>query len=235
MRQLQFCTSAELARMRDRTAARNYSAERGEFRREHERHRAWGLIQRHNERLRRLRNASPAASAHETPRQSGYSPEPHRDHAAPAPTPALAPTPPAALPPARAPVLAPTAVPAQAAVLAPTTAPALPPVLAPTTTPSPSRGLELCSDVASVPDPGLGSDPVGLAAAAEPGSSAPLGQQPCRVPSAKPPDQPATSKPPHKRGPAKHRAPGTSRPPHPVPNTHDPPSTRPQRRIRCRN
>lgn len=54
--------------MRDRTAARNYSPERDEFRREHERHRAWGLIQRHGERRRRLRDstgASQAASVHE--------------------------------------------------------------------------------------------------------------------------------------------------------------------------
>ncbi|HEV7709548.1 MAG TPA: hypothetical protein VGP16_15220 [Asanoa sp.] len=41
MRQLQLFTSAELAGMRDRTAARNYSPEGEEFRREHERHRAW--------------------------------------------------------------------------------------------------------------------------------------------------------------------------------------------------
>jgi hypothetical protein len=42
MRQLQLFTSAELGRMRDRTASRNYSPEKDEFRREHERHRAWG-------------------------------------------------------------------------------------------------------------------------------------------------------------------------------------------------
>jgi len=67
MRQLQLFTSAELAGMRDRTASRNYSPERDEFRREHERHRTWGLVQRHGERLRRLRNGScvsRAASTH---------------------------------------------------------------------------------------------------------------------------------------------------------------------------
>ena len=42
VRQLQFFTTAELAGMRDRTASRNYSAERDEFRREHERQRDWG-------------------------------------------------------------------------------------------------------------------------------------------------------------------------------------------------
>jgi hypothetical protein len=71
MRQLQLFTSAALAQMRDRTASRRYSPARDEFRREHERRRARGLIQRHGERLRRLRDrscASPAASAHESRR-----------------------------------------------------------------------------------------------------------------------------------------------------------------------
>ena len=40
--------------MRDRTKARNYSPEREEFRREHERRRKWGLMYRHAEKLRRL-------------------------------------------------------------------------------------------------------------------------------------------------------------------------------------
>lgn len=56
MRQLQLFTPAELAVMRDRTASRNYSAERDEFRRTHQRHRTWGLARRHAERLRRLRS-----------------------------------------------------------------------------------------------------------------------------------------------------------------------------------
>jgi hypothetical protein len=156
MRQLQFFTSAELARMRDRTAARNYSPERDEFRREHERHRAWGLIQRHNERLRRLRNAPPAASApenrrQETPRQSGCYPESHLDDAAPTPTPALvptlpeaqilAPTPPAVPPSAQAAAVAPTWPRAQAPTVAPTRAPAQAPTsaltAAPTSAPTP--------------------------------------------------------------------------------------------------
>jgi hypothetical protein len=50
--------------MRDRTASRNYSPARDEFRREHERHREWGLRQRHGRRLMHLRiygeSAAPA-------------------------------------------------------------------------------------------------------------------------------------------------------------------------------
>ncbi|MBB2943166.1 hypothetical protein FB565_002879 [Actinoplanes lutulentus] len=61
---------AELATMRDRTAARNYSAAKDEFRRQHERHRAWGLTQRHAERLRRL-DAARAAHAAEAEPETG--------------------------------------------------------------------------------------------------------------------------------------------------------------------
>ena len=62
MRQLSLFTTGQLAVMRDRTAARNYSAERDAFRREHERHRSWGLTQRHAERLRRCRASRSAAA-----------------------------------------------------------------------------------------------------------------------------------------------------------------------------
>src|SRR5690349_7806404 len=55
MRQGSLFSRAETAAMRDRTAARNYSAERDEFRREHERRRSWGLRRRHAEKLHRLR------------------------------------------------------------------------------------------------------------------------------------------------------------------------------------
>src|SRR4051812_25894485 len=58
MRQLQFFTTAELAKMRDRTASRSYSPAAEEFRREHERHREWGLKRRHANRLRHLRDIS---------------------------------------------------------------------------------------------------------------------------------------------------------------------------------
>jgi hypothetical protein len=54
MWQLQLFTTAELAAMRDRPASRRYSPEAEEFRREHARHRNWGLAQRHARRLRRL-------------------------------------------------------------------------------------------------------------------------------------------------------------------------------------
>ena len=40
--------------MRDRTKSRNYSPERDEFRRDHERRRYWGLKRRHAEKLRQL-------------------------------------------------------------------------------------------------------------------------------------------------------------------------------------
>ncbi len=61
MRQLQFFTRAEVAGMRDRTASRKYSLAGEEFRRVHARHRAWGLTQRHAERLRRRNAAAPQA------------------------------------------------------------------------------------------------------------------------------------------------------------------------------
>lgn len=41
--------------MRDRSARRNHSPAAEQFRREHDRHRAWGLRRRHAERLRRIR------------------------------------------------------------------------------------------------------------------------------------------------------------------------------------
>ncbi|GAA1894366.1 hypothetical protein GCM10009687_74900 [Asanoa iriomotensis] len=53
MRQLQLFTSGELAGMRDRSAARNYSPAGDQFRHERARHRTWGLAQRHAARLRR--------------------------------------------------------------------------------------------------------------------------------------------------------------------------------------
>ena len=52
--------------MRDRTASRNYSPAADEFRREHKRHREWGLTRRHAERLRRNRDGS-GALARPTP------------------------------------------------------------------------------------------------------------------------------------------------------------------------
>uniref|UniRef100_UPI001C84FD5B hypothetical protein n=1 Tax=Paractinoplanes polyasparticus TaxID=2856853 RepID=UPI001C84FD5B len=61
MRQLQLFNTVELAKMRDRTKARNWSPAGDEFRREHERHRAWGLQQRHAAKAAYLRRARRAA------------------------------------------------------------------------------------------------------------------------------------------------------------------------------
>ncbi|MBO3737647.1 hypothetical protein J5X75_08945 [Actinoplanes sp. NEAU-H7] len=55
MAQLQLFTAKKIVAMRDRRARRNYSPAAEDFRREHERHRAWGLSQRHALRLRRAR------------------------------------------------------------------------------------------------------------------------------------------------------------------------------------
>jgi hypothetical protein len=63
--------------MRDRTASRNYSPAGAEFRRTHERHRAWGLTQRHAERLRQLRDRprdSRPAHTGQQPRRSPSAP-----------------------------------------------------------------------------------------------------------------------------------------------------------------
>jgi hypothetical protein len=54
MTQLQLFTKDELALMRDPAAARNYSSERDEFRREQQRRRAWGKARLHGERLHRI-------------------------------------------------------------------------------------------------------------------------------------------------------------------------------------
>ncbi|MBB4763729.1 hypothetical protein BJ971_004285 [Actinoplanes digitatis] len=92
MRQLQFFTSSELAAMRDRTASRNYSPERDEFRREHERHRAWGLTQRHARRLRQLRGRGYGRTTAGPDEQRPENPQPTRPagstHAKPARHPA---------------------------------------------------------------------------------------------------------------------------------------------------
>ncbi|MCW2137929.1 hypothetical protein BXY51_002472 [Actinoplanes cyaneus] len=61
--QMSLFSRSELAGMRDRTLSRNYSVEREEFRREHERHRAWGLRQRHTRKLVRSGWSASAAWA----------------------------------------------------------------------------------------------------------------------------------------------------------------------------
>jgi hypothetical protein len=83
MAQMSLFSRAEVTAMRDRTASRNYSATRDEFRREHERHRAWGLRRRHAEKLRRIREAAsvpvagtPAVS--DSPTEPLTVPDPHQ-------------------------------------------------------------------------------------------------------------------------------------------------------------
>jgi hypothetical protein len=55
MAQLELFSRSQIAAIRDRTASRNYSPAQEAFRREHERHREWGLRQRHGRRLMYLR------------------------------------------------------------------------------------------------------------------------------------------------------------------------------------
>ena len=57
-----------IAGMRDWSAARNHCPERDAFRREHERHRAWGLRRRHAAKLRHLRQNRPEQPAVPTAR-----------------------------------------------------------------------------------------------------------------------------------------------------------------------
>jgi hypothetical protein len=61
MAQLQLFTSAQIAATRNRTKARNYSPAGDLFRREHARHREWGLQQRHARKLTRLYGSVAAA------------------------------------------------------------------------------------------------------------------------------------------------------------------------------
>jgi len=101
VRQLSLFDRATTTAMRDRTKSRNYSPERDEFRREHERRRYWGLQRRHAEKLRQIHGgptppttvpdqprptppppAVPAAAAVSTP------PPVNPDRSAPAPRPA---------------------------------------------------------------------------------------------------------------------------------------------------
>jgi len=63
MPQMSLFSRSEIAGMRDWSAARNHCPERDAFRREHERHRAWGLRRRHAEKLRHVRSAPPEAPA----------------------------------------------------------------------------------------------------------------------------------------------------------------------------
>jgi hypothetical protein len=86
---------SEIAAMRDRTKKRNYSAEADEFRREHKRHREWGLQQRHAAKLSRLRRSR---SAPPTPPISDRVQAPPTTPASPPPVPDVPPVIPAPQP-----------------------------------------------------------------------------------------------------------------------------------------
>ncbi len=72
MGQLQLFSRAEISAMRDRTKARNYSAAADDFRREHQRHREWGLVQRHARKWCRLHGDAPMPPL-PSPRTGGVS------------------------------------------------------------------------------------------------------------------------------------------------------------------
>jgi hypothetical protein len=69
MRQLALFTVAELSAMRDRSRSRRYSPANEQFRREHARHRAWGLARRHAEKLRRAQERRDEAALEPAPSQ----------------------------------------------------------------------------------------------------------------------------------------------------------------------
>src|SRR6187402_2059711 len=75
---MEFFTRSEIAEMRDRTRSRRYSPAREEFRREHARHRAWGLVERHARKLRRLHGGDDGSPLTATERRlfSGRTPAP---------------------------------------------------------------------------------------------------------------------------------------------------------------
>jgi hypothetical protein len=82
MAQLELFSRSQMAAVRDRTASRNYSPVGDAFRREHERHREWGLRQRHGRRLMYLRMYGEAAAPGD--RTTG---QPSTEPPAPAPAP----------------------------------------------------------------------------------------------------------------------------------------------------
>src|SRR5689334_7666783 len=98
-------TRSQVAEMRDRTLSRRYSPAAEEFRREHERHRAWGLAQRHALTLRHLHGgcagaapspgspppAQPATTEAQVPHASGEQTTPATTVDRQAPRPAIAP------------------------------------------------------------------------------------------------------------------------------------------------
>ncbi len=144
--QQQLFTPAELSAMRDRTRARNYSPQREDFRRDHERRRYWGLKRRHAERLRQLRegilvdkNGSRVHSHHDP--HSDHKPDQRHTHQPPSDAPTRAPTP----APASAPAPAPSSASAPASVPAPAPAPTRAPAPAPSPDPVLTPALAHCA------------------------------------------------------------------------------------------
>jgi len=98
VRQLSLFDRATTTAMRDRTKSRNYSPERDEFRRDHERRRYWGLKRRHAEKLRRLHgDPTPPTTVPDQPRPT---PPPPAVPAPAVPAPAATTPPPASPDPA---------------------------------------------------------------------------------------------------------------------------------------
>src|SRR5262249_39040198 len=72
--QIGLFSRAQITAMRDRTRSRNYSPERDAFRREHQRHRDWGLTQRYARKERHLRAAAAnRPGAHSAPAMAARS------------------------------------------------------------------------------------------------------------------------------------------------------------------
>jgi len=94
VRQLSLFDRATTTAMRDRTKSRNYSAERDEFRRDHERRRYWGLKRRHAEKLRQIHGDRPPPT---TPPPT--TPPANDDQPRPTPPPPAGPAPAAATTP----------------------------------------------------------------------------------------------------------------------------------------
>lgn len=165
MGQLSLFSRDDIARMRDRTAARNYSAAGEEFRREHQRHRNWGLRRRHAQKLRHASPGGPASPTAPTTRndpsrpaaagpQRGSRPSSATPHRTPPPTaraprsasPAAAsPAPPSAGPaPQSASLVAASPAPPPAGPAPRSASPAVAPPAPPSVAPHPAARIPTC-------------------------------------------------------------------------------------------
>jgi hypothetical protein len=202
MGQLSLFGRAEIAGMRDWTAARNHCPERDAFRRERERHRAWGLRRRHAAKLRHVRNHQPAPPAAPTSRD---------DHSRPTTADRRPPTRPAETPQApSARAAAPRAGAPRAG--APRAAAAKPPVPAPAARTAASRGAATKAP-ARAPAPSVRA----VASRRDAARISPVVTPPAPAPPSRCVPQPA--------GPQPRRAPQPTPPPQPPPN----PGTTPRR------